>query len=178
MKKKKIISALIVVAVLLTAYLIIIGIQVREKEKREKEILLKRQALRTEGVLRDIQADGEVVIQDDKVVINDLEFNVMSLVTCTFYYNKKTGTEITPEQLIEQFYVYIINYEFDESTKELEDFCAFVEEEGAYGRGGGNYGNYFSKVGIILNEQNLTRTTATREQLEEACKEALEELGY
>ena len=167
------------VVALLTTYLIIIGIQVREEREREKEILLKRQALRAEGVLRDIYADGEVVIQDDKVVINDLEFNVMLLVTCTFYYNKNTGSEITPEQLIEQFYVYIINYEFDESTKELEDYCAFVEEEGAYrGGGSGNYDNYFTKIAIILNEQNLTRTTATREQLEEACKEALEELGY
>ena len=167
------------VAALLAPYLIIIGIQVREEQEREKEILLKIQSIDAEALLRNIHANGEVIIQDGKVVINDLEFNEISLVISTCYYNESTGSAITPEQLIEQFYAYIINYEFDESTEELEDFCAFAEEEGTY-RGGGSadYERYDVRIFLLLNEQGLDKWTATQEQLEEACKKAFEELFF
>ncbi len=179
MKKKKIISALIVVAVLLTAYLIIIGIQVREKEKREKEILLKRQSLKAEGLLRNIQANGEVIIQDGKVVISDFEIREPELVMSVYYYNWMTESTITFEQIKEQVYIYVESYEFDESTEELEDFFAFVEEEGVYTGGiSRDYIRYDNTVYFLLKEQDLDIWTATREQLEAACKEALEELGY
>ncbi len=174
MKKKKIITALIVLGVLLTACLIIIGIQVREKEKRDKEILFKKQS-DIERVMRDIGAEGNVVIQDDRVLIEDLELVEKDTIFRITYYNAKTESELTLEQVKEQFDVYTINYEFsDGDTDELEDFCAFVEEEGIpVVNETGEYNAYVREVSKALNIH-----TATREELEAACKEALEKLGY
>ncbi len=177
MKRKKIITVLIVV-VALTVYLIIIGIKEREKEI-EKENLLIRQSREAEKLLNYIPVDGEVIIQDDKVVINDLEFCDIDLIVRIYYMNAKVGLTITPEQIKEQFYIYVKNYEFDESTEELKDYCEFVYEEGiAFTGRWTDYRKYAAKIWAVLNEQGLDYETATREQLEAACEEALEELGY
>ncbi len=163
------------VGVLLTAYLII-GIQVREKQEREKEILLKRQSFNAERLIRDIAASGEIVIQDDKVEISDLKMNECELVIRICYYNWKTEPTITFEQIKEQVYIYVESYEFDESTEELENFCAFVEEEGIFVEGANwDYEQYITGIDFALAEMKTDRKNATREQLEEACKKALEE---
>ncbi len=146
----------------------------REKQEREKEILLKRQSIQAERLLRDIPADGEVIIQDGKVVISDLKIDETELVMMICYYNWKTEPTITFEQIKEQIYIYAESYEFDESTEELEDFCAFIEEESIYLRGASaDYERYNYKVSSLLEENGLDKWTATREQLEAACKEAL-----
>ena len=129
-------------------------------------------------LLNYIPVDGEVIIQDDKVIINNLEFCDIDLVMRIYYMNAKTGLEITPEQIKEQFYIYVKNCEYDESTEELKDYCAFVEEEGLAALKLTDYRKYVAKIRSVLNEQGLDYETATREQLEAACEEALEELGY
>ena len=174
--RKKIITVLIVVGVLLTACLITIGKYEREKQEREKEILLKRQSIQAERLLRDIPADGEVIIQDGKVVISNLKIDETEMVMMICYYNWKTEQTITFEQIKEQIYIYAESYEFDESTGELEDFCAFVEEEEIYARGASaDYERYNYKVSSSLEKSGLDKWTATREELEAACKEVLGE---
>ncbi len=91
------------------------------------------------------------------------------------YYNAETGSDLTLEELEQQLRNYELSFG---NTEDLEDFCAYVEEEGAYAAGAsGNYNNYYNKVVILLKDQDLDLLTATREQLEEACKKALEEGG-
>ncbi len=177
MKKKKIIVILVVIGVLLALCLTIIGIRVRNKKQKEQENLLRRQSLYAERVLRDVGATGEVVIQDDKVVINNLEFNERELLLRINYYNAYTGSELTLEQVEEQFEIYIINYDFtDGNTEELEDYCAFVEEKGLMATGAcDDFEAYDDKVAVILIEMGTDKRSATREQLEEACQKALEE---
>ena len=183
MSKKKIklaYGAVIIIAILIACMIVIRLIQVRKNEQKENErIELEIKSRDAEALLRYMSADGEVIIQDGKVVITDLEFKECMLIMSICYYNEKTGSAITMEQLIEQFYVYIINYEFDESTEELEDFCSYVKQEGAYMAGASrDYLNYYEKVSDVLYEQDLDWVTVTLDQLEAVCKKALEELGY
>ena len=183
MSKKKIklaYGAVIIIAILIACMIVIRLIQVRKNEQKENErIELEIKSRDAEALLRYMSADGEVIIQDGKVVITDLEFKECMLIMSICYYNEKTGSAITMEQLKEQFDVYIINYEFDESTEDLENFCEYVKHEGAYGLGATNrYNSYCVKVMTLLSDKDLYVLTATREELEAACKEALEELGY
>ena len=127
-------------------------------------------------MMKDIGAEGNVVIQDDRLLIEDLELVEINMIFRITYYNAKTESELTLEQVKEQFDVYTINYEFsDGDTDELEDFCAFVEEEGGIlvVKETGEYNTYVREVSKVLNIH-----TATREELEAACKEVLEKLGY
>ena len=179
MMRKKIITVLIVVGVLLTACLITIGKYEREKQEREKEILLNIQSVSAKELLREIDANGEVIIQNGKVVISNFEIIESRLIAKIAYYNWMTKSRITLEQIKEQVDIYVKSYEFDESTEELKDFCAYVKQEELYGIGvTEDYYRYNYKLVSVLEDKGLDRWTANREQLEEACKEALEELGY
>ena len=178
MMRKKIITVLIVVGVLLTACLII-GKYEREKQEREKEILLNRQVANAEMLLRNIDGTGEVIIKNDKAVISDFEIIEYRLIMKITYYNWMTESKITFEQIKDEIYIYVESYEFDESTEELKNLCAYVEEEEIYGIGvTADYNRYVNKVLSVLEDKDLDILTATREQLEEACKDALEKLGY
>ena len=174
-RKKKIVLA-IIIGILLFLLIAVICIKQRAR-KENRENALKIQSINAEGVLRDVAARGEVIIQEDRVVITDLELNERELLLRISYYNAETESELTLEQAKQQFEIYTENCEFlDGYTEELEDFCAFAEEEGLYSKDiGSPYGEYDRKVATILEEMGVDISSPTLEQLEEACQKALED---
>lgn len=165
------------IGIVLVLGLIFIGVKIKNEKQEEQETLLQKQFVNAERILRDVAATGEVVIQDGSVIITDLNFNETELLLRINYYNTMEEKSLTLEQAKEQFEIYTINYEFlDESTDELKNFCAFIEEEGMMSRGACyHYDEYVYKVLVILPEMGTSIQEATREQLEEACQKALEE---
>ena len=123
--------------------------------------------------LNALSAGGTICQYGDDVLINNRMINERELLMRVNYYNAETGSDLTLEELEQQ----LRNYELSSgNTEDLEDFCAYVEEEGAYmAEASGDYLNYYDEVAIALNEQGLNKLTATQEQLEEACKKVLEE---
>ena len=121
--------------------------------------------------LNALSAGGTICQYGDDVLINNRMINERELLMRVNYYNAETGSDLKLEELEQQ----LRNYELSSgNTADLEDFCAFVEEEGAYmAEASGDYLNYYDEVAIALNEQGLNKLTATQEQLEEACKKVL-----
>ena len=175
--RKKIAVVSIIIGVLLVSCLTIVGIKLRNKQQTKQEALLNKQVINAENMLIYVAAEGKVAVQNGRVVITDLEFSEPDLILRLYYYNHETGSLLTLEQVKEQFDIYIINYEFsNENTKELQDFCNFVHERGLIGsRITSSYTQYIARVFKELKNMQTDINTATREQLEEACKKALEE---
>ena len=128
-------------------------------------------AVNYKRTLTDLAAGGTVCQYGDDILINNRMIDERKLLMSICYYNAETGSDLKLEELEQQ----LRNYELSSgNTADLENFCAYVEEEGAYASGAsGDYNNYCDKVDRILNEQGVNKLTVTHEQLEAACKEAM-----
>lgn len=183
MKRKKKIVLAIIIGLLVCWVTEISDIKQRAR-KVNRGNALKIQSIEATGVLRDVAARGEVVIQEDRVVITDLKINEKELFVRISYYNAETESELTLEQAKEQFEIYTENCEFlDGHTEELEDFCAFADEEGLpFADVCYPYEEYRYKVHTILKDMGVEVYSPTLEleqleleQYEEACQKALED---
>ena len=182
-RKKKIILAIIIG--LLVCWVTEIS-DIKQRARKAKQVkALKMQSIEATNVLYDVAAKGEVVIQEDRVVITVLRrINEKELFLRISYYNAETESELTLEQAKEQFEIYTENCEFlDGYTEELEDFCAFANEEGLpFTDACPSYDKYRFKVCRILEEMGVEVYSPTLElesleleQYEEACQKALED---
>ena len=125
-----------------------------------------------QGILKALSTGGTVCQCGNDILINNRVVDESDLLMSICYYNAETGSDLKLEELEQQ----LRNYELSSgNTADLEAFCAYVKKEGAYmAEATDDYLNYCKKVSDVLNEQGLNSFTATRDQLEAACKEVLE----
>lgn len=184
MKRKKKIVLAIIIGILVCCVTEISDTKQRVRKAKQVNAL-KIQSIEATNVLYAVAVKGEVVIQEDRVVITVLRrINEKELFLRISYYNAETESELTLEQAKEQFEIYTENCEFlDGYTDELEDFCAFAHEKGIpFWDGCIPYEKYRDKVHVILKEMGVEVYSPTLElgqleleQYEEACQKALED---
>ena len=146
--------------------------QVREETiKYNQQIDELISAVDYQRILNALSAGGTVCQCGDDILINNRMINERNLILRINYYNAETGSDLTLEKLEQQ----LKNYELSSgNTEDLEDFCAFAEEEGIIAiKETGEYQDYLKMLNKALEDMQTDINTATRKQLEEACEKVL-----